>query len=120
MPLQADIRLRHREDHKVLSYFLSGGRSEGVCPELQTKLSKAGQHLNMSSRDWDDRKQRLMDGFLPVEEMVKRLNAFDSPNVGEAKKFPIGHGESYSHFTTFPRIRSSHEDSAVISVFLSR
>lgn len=81
--LQAENLLAHREEHKILSYFLSGGRSEGVCPGMQTKLSKDGQDLNMSSKDWDDRKQRLMDGFLPVEEMVKRLKVFDSPEVGE-------------------------------------
>ena len=82
--LQADNLLAHREEHKILSYFLSSGRSEGVCPELQTKLSKDGQDLNMLSKDWDDRKQRLMDGFLPVEEMVKRLNALNSLEFGEA------------------------------------
>lgn len=53
-PLQAEIRNTHGQDHKVLSYFLSDDR-----PGLEIKLSKVGQDLNMSSKDWDDRKQRL-------------------------------------------------------------
>lgn len=46
--LQAD---NHREEHKMLCLFFWAIVPRGVYSELQTKPSKDGQGLNMSSKD---------------------------------------------------------------------
>ncbi|MCJ1346316.1 hypothetical protein MMC31_004531 [Peltigera leucophlebia] len=72
--IQAANLLGQREDNNILSYFLSDASSQGVCPELQTKLSQGGRDLAKSNKDWEDRKETLTGCFLPVDEMVKRLS----------------------------------------------
>ena len=83
--LQASNLLGQREEHKILSYFLSDGSSKGVCLELQTKIFEDGLDLAKPNKGWDDRKQLLMDYFVPVDEMVKRLNPRNFSKDEEAK-----------------------------------
>lgn len=83
--LQANNLLGQREEHKIISYFLSEGSSKGVFRELQTKTFEDGLDLAKSNKDWDDRKQQLMDYFVPVDEIVKSLNPRNFPRDEEAK-----------------------------------
>lgn len=81
--IQASNVLGQREESKVLSYFLSDGSIRGVCPDLQSNLSK--EELDKSNKAWDDRQKMLIDIFVSVDEIAKTIRKCNLPKDEEAR-----------------------------------
>ena len=81
--LQASNLLGYREKQNPDLLFVRWS-FKGSVSALEAKILKDGLDLSKLRKDWDDRKERFMKLFVPVEEIVERLSRFGSPEANIA------------------------------------